>query len=329
MLDIFGPDINGPCACFVTISHPSFPDEQAGDYDTNTLPIVHDIISLILNSTSIPIRSTSTLDLSLSLLPFHYILSPPAPISSDTIIPLSAARKSGKLSPADLVRVDLTMGKFLGQLHSRCQNDWFGLVQEKGKEDDPTKTSQYSWQETFSLLFESILSEIESHSREWDMADIPFRQIRLYFSRAIGFSLFDDVEVPCLIWFTGSEDDIYIRLNSEDTANLAAILPNVSHALWGDPLMETFFLETQSEAFLKAYKEWGGEDLMVFPRQKTKRIWYTLFLAFVVLKERGNAVYSTVTEGEGLCLAPSAIGTAWAKKKILQCAEEVKDAPYY
>ena len=314
----------------MTISQSSISGEQPGDYHTNSLPVVHDIISLILNSTSIPIRSTPTLDLSLFLLPFHYVFSPPAPISSETIVPLSAARKTGRLSSTDLIKVDLTMGKFLGQLHSRCQNDWFGLVRRKGEEKDSTKTTQYSWQETFVLLFESILSEIESHGQ--DVADVPFRQIRLHFSRAIGSSLFEDVEVPSLVWFTGSEDDIYVRLNQEDTPSLAAILPNVSHALWGDPLLETFFIETQSEAFMKAYKEWGGEDLMILPRQKTKRIWYTLFLAFVVLKERGNAVNYTVSECEGeigRLLAPSAIGTAWAKKKILQCAEELKEAPYY
>ena len=312
----------------MTVSHPPSPEEQSAPYHTNALPVISTIITRILESTSIPIHSTSKLDTTLTLLPFHYILSPPAPISSETITPLSKARKSGLLSPQDATRIDLIMGKFLGQMHSRCQNDWFGLVEDKfdATREDSTR---YSWQETFTLLFESVLSDIEG-LRPY-AADIPIPQIRLYFSHAIGCFLFDDVQVPSLVWFTGSEDDIYVspsQMQNPSRAGLAAILPNVSHALWGDPLLETFFMEQKSEAFMEAYKEAGGSELMYFPRHKTKRVWYTLFLALVVLRERGHEVDSTPSRSSKMS-APSNIDAAWAVKTISDCVLVLKDAPYH
>ena len=290
---------------------------------------MHKIITLILTHTSIPILSSSRLDVTLSLVPFHYILSPPAPISSETILPLSAARKAGIFSPQDVVRVDLLLGKFLGQLHSQCQNDWFGLVEAQKDEgasmDDSIK---YSWQETFSMLFETILFDIETRGGQ-DSVGVRFRDIRLYFTRAIGSFLFDDVQVPCLVWFTGYEDDIYIspsqlqKASSDNNgrAGLAAILPNLSHALWGDPLLETFFMEEKSQAFMEAYKEFGGEELIYLPRHKTKRLWYSLFLALIVLKERGS---EALHDGE-----LSDLDTTWAKQKIVECTAALKDAPCY
>jgi hypothetical protein len=66
------------------------------------------------------------------------------------------------------------------------------------------------------------------------------------------------------------------------------VLPSVAHALWGDPLLESFFLPPgPSKALVEAYTASGGEQLLVFPRQKTKRLWYSVFLALVVLREHG------------------------------------------
>lgn len=329
ILDIAAPDVRGPRSCFVTVSSSSPTDPSDSAYHSNALPAMHKVISLILSHTSIPILSSSKLDVSLALVPFHYILSPAAPISSDTILPLSAARKAGMVSPQDAVRVDLMLGKFLGELHSRCQNEWFGLVRgEDDGGDDSTESTKYSWQETFSLLFETVLSDIEALEGQ-DSAGIPFYNIRLYYTRAIGSFLFDDVQVPSLVWFTGSEEDIYISLahvKNSDRPRLAAILPNVSHALWGDPLLETFFMEEKSEPFMEAYKESGGEELIYLARHKTKRLWYTLFLALIVLRERGTTGLRVL---HNLGLSASGFDAGWAKRTIVECTEALKDAPCY
>lgn len=327
ILDIVGPMVHGPCSCFVTVSHPPSSGDQSMAYHPNELLAMHEIISLILNHTSIPILS-SKLDVTLSLVPFHCILSPPAPISSDTILPLSAARKAGILSPQHAVRVDLMLGKFLGELHSQCQNDWFGLVKAEGEADDgSTDSTKYSWQETFSVLLESVLSDFETRGGQ-DTTFIPFHDIRSYYTRAIGSFLFDDVQVPSLVWFTGSEDDIYISPSTSDNSDrtgLAAILPNVSHALWGDPLLETFFMEEKGETFMEAYKESGGEELVYRPRHKTKRLWYTLFLALVVLRDRRSETSALRNEG----LSAGTFDAAWAKRTIVESTEALKDAPCY
>ncbi|KAF8956593.1 hypothetical protein BDZ97DRAFT_1907154 [Flammula alnicola] len=304
-------DDNTPpsCSCFVTIERPNA--EEHGDYRPNSLPVVHKVISHIRSHTDIPIPD-STLDTTLELAPFNILLSPASPITSADIIPLSTARKSGFLSPEDAVLVDLQIGKFLGQLHSGVQNDWFGLA----RLDEPREPS-YSWQETFTHLLETLLHEFQSAGVE-----LPYEDIRRYLSRAIGFFLFDDVEVPSLIWLTGSEDDIYISLPSHPatkTHGIAAILPNVAHALWGDPLLESFFLPpAPSTALVEGYTGSGGRRLITFPRQKTKRIWYSLFLALIVLKERRSEA-TALSEGD----------QSWALDTIQKSVEALANAPCY
>ncbi|KAF9527229.1 hypothetical protein CPB83DRAFT_907845, partial [Crepidotus variabilis] len=315
-------------AAFITVSAPLNTDPEDLDtesrvYPPNPLPVLHAITSRILASTSIPISSSSIIDTSLALVPFPYILSPASPdVSSDGIVSLGEARRRGFLgnNPNDprKLRVDLMLGRFLGEVHKRCVNDWFGVPSSINDAErstptpasinDPEPPNSYSWQETFTMLFESVLSEVETILLAVSASDtspptqtiqIPSQRIRLLLSRAIGSFLFDDVEEPSLIWFTGSEEDIYVSLTippSPGSSPITAILPNLSHAVWGDPLLESFFLgfsglpsvtSEPSEAFMEAYTSSGGSDrLIVFPRQKTKRIWYTLFLGLVVLRGR-------------------------------------------
>lgn len=242
------------------------------------------------------------------------------------MIPLSKVRASNLLTLRDLLLVDLQLGKFLGQLHSGVQNDWYGLALPPNNPPGPDPS--YSWQETFTALLEGLLTDVGQTQED---VEIPVERIRGYLSRAIGSFLFDDVEVPSLIWFTGSEDDIYIALPTPAEAAavvaeaeaeagtpggtgpmIVAILPNVAHALWGDPLLESFFMPPTSAALGEGYKGGGGGPISVFPRQKTKRIWYSLFLALVVLNEQ---------RGEEK--------RAWAKETLRKCVEELEGAPCY
>lgn len=291
-------------------------------YHDNSLPLAAELLDRIRTQTDIPILK-STLDTSLAITPYHYLLSPLSPFHSTDIISLPDARRSGILSPHNTVMIDLLLGKFLGQLHSSVQNDWFGRP-EPGRKEPPAPS--YSWQETFTGLLEDLLAQVEARGLA-----IPYTDIRGHLSRAIGSFLFDDVEVPSLVWFTGSEHDIYMVLPSVKAASrapggIAAILPNIAHALWGDPLLECFMMGEEgagpSEAFLEGYEGGGGGKLTVFPRQKTKRLWYTFFLGLLVLTKYGLAGQ----EGEEPFVEEKRI---WAREKLEKCAEALKDAPCY
>jgi hypothetical protein len=243
------------------------------------------------------------------------------------MISLSDARRSGGLTTVDNLTIDLLLGQFLGQLHSGVQNYWYGLPLPDGKEpDDMLKT----WEETFTSLLDDLLAQVESHEDEYD-CKLPYEDIRLYLSRAIGASLFEDVDEASLVWFTGSEDDIYITISPEGPAgpgSIAAILPNVAHALWGDPLLECLMIGSGSEdgpsvAFMEGYLGGGGKQLIVFPRQRTKRLWYTFFLALVVLTKYG--VPTPGDDNEGIMVKEK---RTWARQTLMKCVDDLKDAPY-
>ncbi|RDB26805.1 hypothetical protein Hypma_005406 [Hypsizygus marmoreus] len=353
--DLQKPGSSSPpsSSCFITISHPTLTPPHASIIDViyprPSLPLIAHLLSLIRTHTSIPIRE-STLDTSLSTIPFHYLLSPLSPFPSHTLISLPLARASGLLSPQAQLSIELLLGQFLGQLHSGVQNDWYGLPifgPGEGGGDE-----RYSWQETFTGLMDRVLTELEVREHEYELG-ITYSDVHRYLSRAIASFLFDDVEVPSLVWLTGSEHDIYITLPSPSPSSsshpslppassptpgtIAAILPNITHALWGDPLLESLMMgpalgEGPSRAFMEGYAGGGGGPVLVFARQKTKRMWYTLFLAGVVLLRYGPGNQNEDGEGEGEEEEEEEwIGEKrrWARDVIGQCVERLRDAPCY
>lgn len=186
-----------------------------------------------------------------------------------------------------------------------------------------------SWEEVFTGLLDALLMHVQAHEHEYACL-LPYADIRLYLSRAIGASLFEDVDESSLVWFTGSEEDIFLGFDQAQprrwTGRVAAILPNVAHALWGDPLLECFMMGAQdgegpTKAFMEGYLGSGGKPLVVFPRQKTKRLWYTVFLALVVLTKYG--VPDPTVEEDYVKEK-----RAWARETLKNSVDKLKDAPY-
>jgi hypothetical protein len=309
--------------------------------------------------------SAGNIDTSLSLLSYHYIISPLHPFSSSNIVSLAAARKSRKLAPDALMNIELRLGHFFGQLHSQVQNEWFGMPvipSESPKStlglpglsialNKPPHETGYSWQETFTALLEDLLGKLESEdSKSGSSPTVPYGEVRKYLSRAIGSFLFDDVEVPSLVWFTGSEEDVFIIDPSIDQAqadqanwkgpapgSIAAVMPSVTHAIWGDPLLETIMLGSldeegkysgkPSQAFMEGYRAGGGQNLVVFPRHKTKRLWYSVFVALLTLvggvKDRGTNEENS--EKERVVREKK----AWAREVLIKNVDLLRDAPCY
>jgi len=93
--------------------------------------------------------------------------------------------------------------------------------------------------------------------------------------------LFDDVEVPSLVALTTAAESVFIT-DVDGEPQLALLLPSFAHLLYGDPLLERAFSpsEAPSKALLEGY---GAPPPIVFSRQRTKRMWYDLYLGLVVL----------------------------------------------
>ncbi|KAF6760478.1 hypothetical protein DFP72DRAFT_805220 [Ephemerocybe angulata] len=349
IVDLHGGDADAhgkatTASCFLTISAPSS--------ERNTLPLITHLLSLIRSNTQIPI-SDPILDTTRDLIPFDFLLSPPTPFPSSSIITLHDAKAQGLLNEQLQAMIDLQMGSFLAQMHQNVQNDWFGLpvlpprgtVPTPGAPQRPPAEAEpecYSWQETFTTLFESLLSSVKTKlssqhpdadpDNQDDALGIPFTAIHSAMSRAIAFFLFDDVEVPSLVWFTGFDTDIYLSLpthGSTKTPGIVAILPSMPHMLWGDPLLESFFIPLaepggveKSKALIEGYTGAGGAPLISFARQKTKRVWYTLYLALSVLNE-----YLSLSTGSSSQALEEK--RKWAFDTIRTCADVLKTAPCY
>lgn len=281
----------------------SSPPLDPPTYTPNTLELEHALAQKLSKIQDIPQSKLIAFDASQSLIPHSYLLSEyPGGIT------VAEARASNKLTERQNLLLDLHIGAYFKRVHDELQNDWFGLPSQE-------KDELYSWQEAFTYLLETVLQDARDLGE-----DLPYEDIRKYLSRAIGFFLFDDCEVPSLISFLGDENTIIVDYDlvsptqSEDILITSVI--SLSHALWGDPLLETM-LVNPSPAFLEGY---GGSPI-VFARQKTKRMWYTLFQALVVL------VQSHRLDGTGSPTLDDRRG--WARKTIAQCVRNLENAPCY
>lgn len=246
------------------------------------------LLRQVASLSSAPTPQLLKVDLSGSIVPSAYSV-----LSHPVGAPLSSIR--GALSQENNLRVDLSLGASL-QSANAIQNDWFGLPL------DPNEWGEcYSWQECFTLLLEEALFAVEnsdSPMKEW----LPIADIRRVLGRAIGFYLFDDVEVPCLVWNVSLswDDSVFVRDHDNVTS-----LCSWEGALWGDPLMEGAFREP-SAAFIEGY---GGSPIVI-ARQKTKRLWYTLYVALRTLLHAEANV-------DGV------------KDLLLKTVDALKDAPCY
>jgi len=131
-----------------------------------------------------------------------------------------------------------------------------------------------SWEEAFTLLLEALLDKTETDEL-WETVKI--EQIRGALSRAIGFFLFDDVEVPSLVWLTGDE---LSAMEVEEGGESKLTFLGFSHAVWGDPRMEHVFMDE-----IKDVQEGYDQNLFLLPRQRIKGVWYSLFFALLMIAE--------------------------------------------
>lgn len=275
----------------------------AASYVPNSLSTEHTLLTLLSSQTDIPHPVVHKFDHSQTVVPYPYLL-----LSHPRGVSLSVARASGKLSPRQMALLDLRTGAHLKQLHERVQNDWFGLPTQE-------KDELYSWQEAFTPMLETLLEDAHTAG-----IALPYADLRQLLSRAIAFFLFDDCEVPSLVSFTGDEHTTFIDFDletgvpgGEDAEVAVTSFVSVSHALWGDPLLETMLLNP-SNAFVEGY----GGSLIVFGRQKTKRLWYNVFLSLVVL-----------LQAKGAGIGGEHEKVKWAEQTLQKSVEALKDAPCY
>lgn len=327
--------------------------------DENTPPALSALLSNIISNANVPMPRPLTQSTP-GRWDFNWLLMSVHSGRSSGVAPpfvTSLATLRPRLSPRQLAYVELRLGTYLRALHG-LTNECFGSpikppsskssslpflsLPSNFGQGDMEDVSQYSWQDTFVPLLDDLLVELCEKPTFQDLCTelgINVEELRQYLSRAIGSFLFDDVEMPSLVLVSGCDADVYVSLSTsrneaegetngnqaEQEVRIVYLLPTLLHALWGDPLMEAWFMPPgPSQAIREGY---FGEDkdgtLILFPRQKTKRLWYTVYLALLVLVEDSRA--SENRDGD----TNNRREVQWAKKVLPECMAALKDTPSY
>ena len=210
------------------------------------------ILSEIAQRSDVPVPRVLASDATKTLVDFDYLLlSHPSPAALPT---RTLTAPEGR-----------TFGQQLRKIHG-IDNDWFGVPGEP--------STVISWEEAFTLLLEALLDKTETDEL-WETVKI--EHVRGALSQAIAFFLFDDVEVPSLVWLTGDELSV---IEVEENGESKLTFLGFSHAVWGDPRMEHVFMDE-----VKDIREGYDENLFPLPRQKIKGVWYSLFYALLMVTE--------------------------------------------
>ncbi|KIP03650.1 hypothetical protein PHLGIDRAFT_229543 [Phlebiopsis gigantea 11061_1 CR5-6] len=307
----------------------SSPDEIVASAPVLCTPlsVYQSLLNLLSENTSIPHPTVLSHSDTRDIIPAEYLI-----LSCPPGTPLSDLRHAGRLSDRQNMLIDLEIGRWMREMHERVQNEWFGPPTAQrappvgapfalpsvfgggGAEEEPS----YSWQETFTALLEELLACAEHAGLA---PGVSFADVRLCLGRAIGSFLFDDCEVPSLVSFVGDPGGVLIELSAESAEPRITSLLLPVYALYGDPLLETFFVAgndgsaAPSQALLEGY---GGSPIL-FARHKTKRVWYDAFLCLSVLVSCGQVSDNEEQQSK----------IQWSQKRLLECAELLKDAPCY
>lgn len=210
------------------------------------------ILSQIAQRSDVPILRVLVSDVTKTIVDFDYLLLPhPSP----------AALPTRTLTSPE----EQTFGRQLRKIHA-IDNDWFGVPGEP--------SDVISWEEAFTLLLEGLLDKTET-DQLWE--SVKMERIRGALSRAIGFFLFDDVEVPSLVWLTGDE---LSAMEVEENGESRLTFLGFAHAVWGDPRMEHVFMDE-----IKDIQDGYDENLFLLPRQRIKWVWYSLFYSLLMVAE--------------------------------------------
>jgi hypothetical protein len=272
----------------------------------NTIRAQYNLLSALythISSTLPPIPLPFPVPVALNVdAPRPYILARlPAPLTpSVQLKPLATIRDT--LTPQQVAFLDLRIGVALRTMHN-LQSEWCGPPPLE-------KEGLYSWQEVFTLLIEETLSAAESAGIA--SAD-DVTALRGYLARAIGAFLFDDVEVPSLVALTTGAESVFVA-DVDGEPQLALLLPSLAHLLYGDPLLERAFSQSEvpSRALLEGY---GTPAPIVFARQRTKRMWYDLYFGLVALLGARRVGHDQSMD--------------WAVRLVEQNRVLIKDAPCY
>lgn len=273
----------------------------------NTIRAQYNLLSALhthISSAPSPILLPFPVPIALNVdAPRPYILARlPAPLNPSVQLKQLAAIRDA-LTPQQVASLDLRFGVALRTMHN-LQSEWCGPPPLE-------KEGLYSWQEAFTLLVEETLSAAESAGIA--SAD-DVTALRGYLGRAIGAFLFDDVEVPSLVALTTGAESVFVADVDGGEPQLALLLPSLAHLLYGDPLLERAFSpsEAPSRALLEGY---GTPPPIVFARQRTKRMWYDLYLGLVALLGARSVGHDQNMD--------------WAVRLVDQTRVLIKDAPCY
>jgi hypothetical protein len=271
----------------------------------NSLRAQYNLLSALhahISSTPLPIPLPFPVPVALNVdAPRPYILARlPAHLTPPVQLKQLATIRDA-LTPQQVASLDLRLGVALRTMHN-LQSEWCGPPPLE-------KEGLYSWQEAFTLILEETLSAAESAGIA--SAD-DVTMLRGHLARAIGAFLFDDVEVPSLVALTTGAESVFIA-DVDGEPQLALLLPSLAHLLYGDPLLERAFSpsEAPSRALLEGY---GTPPPIVFARQRTKRMWYDLYLGLVALLGARGAGHQNID---------------WAVRLVEQSRVLIKDAPCY
>ena len=257
-------------SCVLKVGPPI--DAEIMSYETNLMESEIACMNLVADNELINSPKVLFSDITREVIPYQYFFM-------EYLEGESWANQKDNINDKQNYSILFQLGRLTAVINS-YEGESFGYFNLDKKFD--------SWYDAFHWMCSLLFKDAIRYDVNLPLSDIHF------FSLLEKYKLnFDEVKKPQLIHWDLWHANIFVKsINDDYTVNDDYTLTGVidfERAIWGDPLMENVIFDINDEN--KPYFEGYKQNLLSTPNQKTRRLFYNMYLCLVMVIEDGPREY--------------------------------------
>ena len=227
-------------------------------YEIDIMRAEVESMRLVRASTSVPVPEVYAYDTSRRFLESDYYLM--------EYVPGTAFHKlRPELTAEEQANIQREMGRMAREI-STLTNPAFGYY---ARSEKPGVT----WRDCFAHMLQDILQD----GMEMDVT-LPMPYADLFSHLEKHFDSLDEITTPRLVHWDLWDGNVFVDPLTRKVTGLI----DFERSLWGDPLIEVFFMDMDAQG---ACSQGYNEDMLSLPAQRTRRLLYNAYLFLIMIIE--------------------------------------------
>ena len=251
-----------------TVIKVSPPDDAAIlSYEHDIMRTEVEVMRLVEPNPNIPVPHISASDLSQSLIPNNYYFMDY--IQGDVWNDIAK-----DLTEAQNREISHQLGQLTAHINS-YHNHTFGYYALEPKFS--------SWMEAVRVMFTMLFQDADTFD-----IDLPIGLAEVDTWLTLHQRTFSEITLPRLVHWDLWQGNVFVDMEGNGNVPTICGLIDFERVYWGDPLGEAFFRKGGNTAFIQGY----GQPMLATESQRTRNLFYDLYLYIIMIVEDGPRQYS-------------------------------------